>query len=177
MNKVLFILLLPILLASCSSPEKRAQKLIQKHLKETLHNWNSYESVKFSTLDSLFTIPSDDIKFIEMSALSKTYFDKINIYLEWDLNKQVEYLNKQKIYLDSAEYYQSLCDSIAANFTPEFKGWTMDHSFRANNATGNKVIGHLRYSFDKSITKILESKDARDNKEGGFFFPFLKPTL
>lgn len=127
-------------------------------------------------LDSLFTAPSDDIKYVEMSALSKAYLDKIDLYLVWDLKEQVERANKQKLYLDSAEYYQSLCDSIAANFTPEFKGWTMDHSFRANNATGNKVIGHLRYSFDKGITKILESKDTRDNKEGGFFFPFLKST-
>lgn len=38
MRQILLILSLPILLVSCTTPEKRAQKLIQKHLKETLHD-------------------------------------------------------------------------------------------------------------------------------------------
>ena len=43
------------LVIGCTSPEKGAQKLIAKHLQETLNDWGSYEPVKFSSLDSAFT--------------------------------------------------------------------------------------------------------------------------
>ena len=40
-------------LFSCTSPEKKAQKLIKQQLKETLNNPKSYEPVNFGSLDSL----------------------------------------------------------------------------------------------------------------------------
>ena len=55
MKKMLFLLMALGLVIGCTSPEKEAQKLITKHLQETLNDWDSYESVKFSSLDSAFT--------------------------------------------------------------------------------------------------------------------------
>lgn len=35
----------------------------------------------------------------------------------------------------------------------------MKHTFRANNAGGNKTIGHYEYYFNKDITKIVDRED------------------
>ena len=55
MEKMLFLLMIQGLVIGCTSPKKEAQKLITKHLQETLNDWDGYEPVKFSSLDSAFT--------------------------------------------------------------------------------------------------------------------------
>ncbi|MCC8186909.1 MAG: hypothetical protein LIP08_05220 [Bacteroides sp.] len=62
-------------------------------------------------------------------------------------------------FLDSAAIYGPMVDSIRENFIPECKRWSMKHTFRANNAGGNKTIGHYEYYFNKDITKIVDRED------------------
>ena len=171
MQKLLMALFSVILISSCSlSNEKKAQKLITQHLKETLNDWSSYESVKFGTLDTTFTTFDEDSSYMYASTQFESFIEKSNKALD-DMKDyagmtSVYYENKfnffritAQIYLDSAEVYAPIVDSIRTNFIPVFYGWSMTHSFRANNAMGNKIIGHFKYYFDPEITAIKKSED------------------
>lgn len=177
MKKLLFIAIaISIGLASCTSKEKRAQNLIEDHLKETLHDWNSYESVKFGTLDSTFTTVLDDSIYRKNYVIYKAYLDMVNetinefdtykgLSSDWAMAKRQTLLDKSKAYLDTIKYYEPLYKEAESKFIPEFKGWKMTHSFRANNAAGHKVIGHYEYYFDKDLTKLTGSLDISEKAE------------
>lgn len=167
------VFIISIVLVSCTSNEKKAQNLIENHLKETLHDWSSYESVSFGSLDSTFTTLLDNPvykeQFITYMAYKELVEEKLkeeknyrDMHSDWAISMRRKLLSESQYYLDSVIYYEPLLAEAAKSFIPEFKGWEMRHSFRANNAGGNKVIGHYRYYFDKDITKIVDSEDASE---------------
>jgi len=171
MRKLVLALISILLISSCTpSNEKKAQKLIVQQLKETLNDWSTYESVKFGSLDTTFTKVEDDSTYLLASAQFESFLDKSNKALD----EMKEYAGMSssyyeykfnlakiiaQIYLDSAGVYAPISDSIKTHFVPSFKGWSMTHSFRANNGMGNKVIGHFRYYFDPEVTIIKKSED------------------
>lgn len=171
MKKLLFTLIVSSLLVSCeSTPEDKAKELIKNHLHETLHDEKSYESVSYGGLDSVYTTVIDNDTYVLSSEKYLTYKDKFDSEMkDFDLysdmysqsykNKAIRAYNNAREYLDSLTLYGTISDSIQKQFIPEFKGWSMNHSYRANNASGNKVIGHFRFYFDKEISKIIETKD------------------
>lgn len=168
MKKILFIALSALLLLSCSSNEKKAQKLVQSKLKETMNDPKSYESVKFSELDSIFTTVSDD-------SLINSLFNKADIYLKTaeslmrkaDLMLSFEpdyFANKQSLMdeagrqLDSAKVFRAQYDELSAKFVPKHKGWAITHTFRGNNAMGAKILNTYLFTFDKDITEITDAR-------------------
>lgn len=165
MKNILYALLACIILVSCSvSPEKKAQKLIEKQLQESLHDWKSYESVKFGTLDSVYTDTLDDSVYLHALARFEAYKDIRDKKADEYFITHSELLQKQVLELaDSVEKYSLIKDSIEKVFEPQFNGWSMNHTFRANNANGNKVIGHHLYTFDKKLIRILDSEDIGEN--------------
>ena len=48
-------------------------------------------------------------------------------------------------------------------FVPEFKGWEMIHTYRANNSLGAKIIVKEKYIFDPEITKIIKTEKVDRN--------------
>jgi len=174
MKKKIFIAVLGIIFISCTSNEKKAEKLITQTLKETLHDWSSYESVKFGTLDSTFTTVYNDTVYLSYKAKLMAYFNKLeetmkeikfydDMYSNWALQKRKKLLMIAQMCLDTIKIYEPIYKEMEENFTPEFKGWKMQHSFRAKNAGGNKVIRHYLYYFDKDLTKVNYSEDIGEN--------------
>jgi len=170
MKKVLLLLAvaLSLLFAGCSeNKEKKAKELINHQLKVTLHDFSSYESVEFGKLDSTFTESSDlpeyKIAIDKANEFTKQGGDKIEtakMYGECTLyDKQVQYARWGKELLDSATYYINIAKNIDSTFIPKFVGWNITHTFRANNASGNKVIGHRKYYFDKDVSKIINDEN------------------
>lgn len=170
MKKVLILLAvaLPLLFVGCSeNKEKKAKELINHQLKVTLHDFDSYESVEFGKLDSTFSDVSDVPEFADAlekgQDFTKQGKDKIEtakMYGECTLyEKQVEYARWGITLLDSAKYYLNIADKINSTFVPKFIGWNITHTFRANNASGNKVIGHRKYYFDKDVSKIINDEN------------------
>lgn len=170
------LIFLVINLIGCSNPEKKARRLIKQELKETLHDWDSYESVKFGLLDSVYTTVLDDSVY----AIAFNRFAKFALEVEDNMEAMREYLDKMKKanspymktyyynqfkyiqeenkpLVDSMAPYGPFLDSIKNNFIPTQKGWSMEHSFRCNDAGGNKTIHHILYYFDKDILKIITS--------------------
>lgn len=177
MNKILCCLIFGLIFLSCStSLEDKAKKLIKNHLHETLHDEKSYESVSYGGLDSVFTTISDNDTYIMSIAKYEFYSDKsdksmedfnlyIDLYSDTYKRKAIKSLANAREYLDSMKVYAPILDSIKDNFMPEFKGWSMKHSYRANNASGNKIIGHFRFYFDIGLTEIVDTKDIGENSK------------
>jgi len=180
MKSIVFVLFCVLLSISCSSPDRKAKKLIKNQLKESLHDWKSYEPVKFGTLDSTFSTYLDKeenvdifLKYIKFKEEIDKLVEEVQdqdlegYYSDYYIYKRNRLITEAKEKLDSMGYYGPLVDSIKENFIPEFNGWELTHSFRANNASGNKVIGHYKYFFDKDITIIKNSEDISEdsNKE------------
>lgn len=174
MKKLLLVLLLVLICTSCNSPEDKAKSLIKESLKESLHDWSSYESVKFGPLDSVYTKIEDNSYYIECCTKLLLYNQKCeealseikiydDLYSYWASNNRSRLLADAKEYLDTVNKYQPICKQLIDDFKPEFSGWKMQHSYRANNAAGNKVIGHYMYYFNKDITEIVKQEDVSEN--------------
>ncbi len=159
----IFILMLVISLGfiSCSK-EYKAKHLALKELKDTLNDWESYESVSWGNLDTLKTSPSADLKldsliysFNLVSALVEDCRQKTN-----EAVTEGDNYRANKTYNTSMKLMKilgTITDSITLEgkrFKPKFIGYKMKHSFRNNNEFGGKVLKHVEFFFNKSLTKV-----------------------
>ena len=165
MKKLLLICSI-VLLTSCASPAKRAQKLIKAHLKETMLDWNSYEPVKFGGLDSVYTTPYDNEQYREViksqTRLMEDFVSEkrdFDFWIDIDLKRANKALEKMNACNDSLKYYDEFVRSFENKFVPKFKGWSMTHTSRGNNAFGNKIISTNVFYFDANLTKVVDVED------------------
>lgn len=169
-----------LLMIGCSSPEQKAKNLIKKHLKETLDDWNSYEPVKFGTLDSVYTTYNDipeyqDLrrKYYSASVEYDELIEQANNYIE-EARKYIRYRDIRTMYLkmasdkmaeteplmDTMQKYAPVIDSIKKSYVPKLKGWSLTHSFRSNNKYGNKIIRSIIFFYDTDITSIVDTYES-----------------
>lgn len=171
MKKIIYSLLILLITISCTeSNEDKAKKLIRNDLKLSLHDEKSYESVSFGSLDSVFTDFSDDLLILNYFLKYESFKDIVEkgikdmeIYkgmISPGYKVRFNIAKKESTEgLDSMKFYAAKMDSLKMIFVPEFKGWSMNHSYRANNSSGNKIIEHYRYNFNKELTRVSSSKD------------------
>lgn len=167
--RTLFVNLSVLLfLFSCSkSPEETSQFLIQDYLKNTMKDWESYESVKFGSLDSAFTIYTDTQESIfEMKKIDS--INNISSDFQNRANENISAALKVEL-LDSAIFYNEMGKKLLNeynrklnSFKGEFNGWKMEHTFRGNNSYGAKTIETMLFYFDKDITRITSSYNQND---------------
>lgn len=171
MKKIyLTIVIFALVFVGCDNTQRKAQKLIEAHLTETISKDEGYEPVKFSELDSLYTSPFDDSKFVEIYDKFKAYADKSQEALKaresykslteaWAVSRRNVLLSEARQYQDSAEVFKPAIDSISENFVPEFNGWTMLHSYRTKSLTGGMDVKQLRFYFDKNLESVVDSEE------------------
>lgn len=160
MKKTLIAAVLSFTLLSCQSNEQKAKDLIEKHLSETLHDYDSYQSVKWGELDSAFTVALFSVP--EMSVID----DKIR-YWEGQLDTSIIGVSEDgEVYdispEDSVAFYKSKYDSIESIFTPEHIGWEIDHTYRAKNLNGAYRLTTTRYYFNLELDSVLYSSDEKE---------------
>lgn len=153
---------------SCTmSNERKAKNKIEHQLKVSLHDYDSYESVEFGKLDSAFSSAYDLPECKDALSQADNFTEQGNskvedakLYGQLGLyEKQREYAQWGKELFDSATHYLKIAEQLNSKFKPEFIGWEMTHTFRANNANGNKVIAHRKYYFDKEMTRIVDEEN------------------
>lgn len=153
---------------SCKqNPQKQAEGLIKKQLETSLHDIDSYESVEFGTLDSAFSQVENLEEYKEVVFWEEKYKHKCTValnnaetYEEIGLyDTQSRYIKEAETLLDSLKKYERRHFELDSLFTPKFIGWRLEHTFRANNPEGHKVISHRVYYFDKDLTKIVRDED------------------
>ena len=72
MKYLMFFLLMLLFLTSCQkSNEDIAKELIKQSLKENLDDWNSYESVSYGALDSVFSLMETDSTINDVEQVLK----------------------------------------------------------------------------------------------------------
>lgn len=153
MNKIV-LLALAAMIASCSSPEKKCQKQAENFVKEIVLDPASYQSVSFSALDSLFSIPKNHKDF---NVLEKKVFDidrelsnletDIILAKNWDEEKT---LRQKKIDLTSEKIkVLEEMEAYEKKFKGTWLGWTMTHRFRAMSKAGLMVLEEKKFYYDK----------------------------
>lgn len=190
MKRHYLILCLAALIIGCSTNEQRkAEKLSAQYLKTNLHDPNSYESVSFSNLDTVWYHHSLEIKNIETqkSNIIDKFSDVIRIrnlyhYLEegendlFDIStykmdrdkvKGIRSMTKDDIYP-----YKKTVDSIAGiienmdkeidsikNTPPKHTGFKLQHKYRAKNKMGAKNLSTIVFHLDNTLTQVLGYED------------------
>lgn len=138
-KSTLIAIALSWLVIGCSSPEKKAKKLIEEHLSKTMNDFKSYEPVEYSKLDSTFTAYER-----EYTIVADTTVDGVD-----DNRSSIE---RQK----EADAKEDLKEK---NFKPQFIGFHMNHQFRGKNSFGAMVISDYNFQFDKDLTNIIAVTD------------------
>lgn len=172
MKNVLLVACSALMICACSTntPEKKAQTLIKEHLKATMNDPKSYESVSFGTLDSVFTNVTDEEVYIqhyaEIDRLNKgtddLSYEATRLRIGGsasDLQEASVKTNEALALLDSAKVHIDAVGKYIDEYTPRFNGWSMVHTCRGNNKLGALVLSTNRFYLDKDLTTVLYSKE------------------
>lgn len=150
-----------VLLAGCTSPEKKAQSCIKAEMKKNLNDPSSYEPVEFSKLDSLFSYFRNSQEWSDIrdsvDKYEHIYEDHISSY-SWVKERAQEKMKDLGLSFDEVKgktfYFLEKQDSLEKNYKPEWIGWEMKHKFRAKNGFGAMKLDEEIFHFDKEVTKI-----------------------
>jgi hypothetical protein len=168
--RVLICYILCYALIGCTmSKEKKAEDLIKEELSISIHDFASYEPVKFGRLDSGFTDIKQDLKYIALNSAVKRYSAASDRYTllrsqSSDPNEIMAYVGLIKKYTDSMLIAEKEENDIATNYKPTFNGWVMMHSFRSKNTLGAFVQQHYVFHFDPELTKVTGKEDLSEKK-------------
>lgn len=144
---------------SCQSKEDKARELVKDDLYKTLHDFSSYEPVEWTELTPTY----DASKESEERKDTLLYYGMKRMLLENftsgdGILKEESYVGEHE---EKLKRYKAIEDSIHALMP--IKGYTMNHSYRANTLGGNKRISIVRYDFDYELTKVVKKEEKESN--------------
>jgi hypothetical protein len=186
MKNLFYLLLVVVIVVACGqSNEKKAEALIKEELKKSLYKPDTYKPIE-TKVDSAFA-PYDDPNFFKllekMNELNSEYerleskmksskssmllwsgsyqsaFDK-NIYKEAKDKYEEAEASMEKLKVKIAERYKELISKIHAK--REFIGYKVSHNYRADNNSGNTLIGNTIFFIDKDFKEVTYSIDDED---------------
>lgn len=168
MKKLCVLLIVVVSVCSCmKSRERTAQSLIKDHLKKTMKDWKSYESVECGALDSTFVIypetwqgKKDKERVSELKKRGEEF--QAEATDAYSVSKQVRLLDSAIYYLEAARTVQGYLIEKTKTYKGDFNGWRMVHTYRGNNSYGAKIIVTTVFYFDKDLTKITSLSDLED---------------
>lgn len=182
MRKI-FTLLIAVVAISCSSPEKKSQKLINQYMFENLYDYSSYEPVLIeidSALSSIYldsTIRSYAISYVALNSLFKESMEEMDEAMEQAricVNNPYDYqfdryLEQAKEAKGKAEFYlkkkKGVSDTIkilANDYEPKFIGWNVKHKFRCKTKGGDYDLCNYTFIMDEEFKEIVESINEDD---------------
>ncbi len=190
MKRIVLLLIALLAMGSEINAQTRFEKAkvaIRNYLRENLDDYKSYEPVRYSKLDSLFTSIEDDFSFnVEFDRVHNCTQRLKELGLDLSVNESDERIDRmiasansilaqieaepnkyvvgaatnfklQKIELESLKRYNSYLKKAMDNFKPKFVGWKMKHKFRSKNTYGGTTLGEYLFEFDKNI-KVINMK-------------------
>ena len=176
--KYLFsLLLLMIAFASCTSNEHKAKKAMERYLSKTLDDYNSYEAVETTELDSAYYDFPEDPRYASMRdsvAREQEALDKQSAYTDSLTHAYIMSgrYNTAKDTLDSmsARGLDMLSHSFDREIKArsrwllqprEWKGYELEHTYRAKNKLGALELHTKRIVFNKSLDKVIGTEDLK----------------
>lgn len=173
MKKVLFIV--AIMVSACISCSESAQEKAEKTAAKAVLEFaegSDYKSVSFTELEPVMSTILDNEKYFEYKAdsismesaaykmeLNKNYNDYP--YIRDMIKKDYEMAKSQYDSLASVlNSRKGFVDSLRANFTPEVKAYTIEHTCKILNAFGSFTQSTFVLELDKELTtaKIIDQK-------------------
>lgn len=186
-TSLLLLIILPIFF-SCVDKDKKAKKLIQKDLFESIYDYSSYKPIKTEKVDSAFSSPLTDsvillnaAELIQLDEKREGYIEKLKEATDdiklWTESfgyygkgmfykakksgdENLELLNKN---LHESDSLEGVLMKQISSFTPIFIGYKTVHNFRAKSRGGIYGIYTIEYIFDKKIDKIIRKENLTPN--------------
>lgn len=163
MKKTLLLVCAITALCSCGkSNEDKAREVIESELKTTMKDWNSYEFVEMSKVDSAFTLFMDSQEGKVIRELQSALSSKKT---EYEVNSRYPELYKERIQVmrDSIPIIEHMEDSLKnvydtkeKEYKGNFIGYRVKFKYRGNNSLGGKEISSSIYFFNPEITQITD---------------------
>ncbi|MBO5631439.1 MAG: hypothetical protein J5965_20420 [Aeriscardovia sp.] len=197
MKKNLILMLTALIAVACTqSPEKKAQKLAEEKIKNTLYLPETYEHVE-TEVDSAF-YPKDSpelyakvLKICKIAPELEQYNHEIEYakssmslwsgpymtsYGRNEYNEAKEKFDKNTKLLEEAQQKaQKLILEIGkmAQSERKFIGYNIKQKYRAKNNAGNTLMGKHLFLVDEKIEKIIDDHDM-DSEEYQIFESFIE---
>ncbi|MBK5722488.1 hypothetical protein JGH11_16565 [Dysgonomonas sp. Marseille-P4677] len=148
-----------LIFSSCQSKEDKAKELVKDDLYKTLHDFGSYEPIEWTELKPTYDVSKepkerrDTLLYYGMKRMMLESFSGGDGML-----KEESYVGE---YEQKRKRYKTIEDSIQALMP--IKGYTINHTYRANTLGGNKRISTVRYDFDAELTKAVKKEEEKSN--------------
>ncbi|WP_289089557.1 hypothetical protein [uncultured Bacteroides sp.] len=145
MKKICLLLLASALFYACGEKtnEDKAKESIERYLKESMNDWDSYEFVDIRHLDSVFLVNDKKMSNIDF----RFRYRQDSLVNAMDLEMAVDKNDQEEV-----AYYKNIIDSLVTNkYNKEFIGWETRFTFRGTNKFGAKVINTLKVQLDKDF--------------------------
>lgn len=170
--KKLFVFLPIIILSACShfqSKQAKAEAIVKTFLDSTLNDPKSYQSIKFTKIDTLWggylktnsgmqlsqklELEDDTIKVLQ--AKQEVLLDALN----WN-NAAYKKLKKAVDFFisESKADLAKMTDSANVIKGP-FIGYEISNTYRAKNGFGALTVHKTKFEIDSNITKVMRSKE------------------
>lgn len=181
-QRLLLLAIATILFVSCGNEEKRINKLIADASKSMLYYPESYDPVSLK-IDSLFTdiITDKNIKKANRLVSITNQVESLQRQIEYS-EEEVEYWkgkyyandmlkkysrevesNTQKkddLVEEGRQIYSELKEVV--NAERSFRGFVVEHRFRAKNNNGNVLMSDMLYILNKEKTEVICGYDETD---------------
>lgn len=182
-KSILTLLIAFTVLVSCSNEDK-AKKAIKKHLSETMHDFKSYEPVKYGSLDSTYSKYYNENSYKTLSKTLDIFLDSVTRihektrdlmseneisalrYYDWYQGSKYDVQEKSDIkkfrmisrkLLDSIDVIMVSLKKDSTEFKPKFNGFKISHSFRGKNSSGATVINSNDFYMNKQLDSVINT--------------------
>jgi|GEM_PF-4183231 hypothetical protein len=148
MKKVTFLLLMAMTmcLLSCNSKQSKSEKAAKTFLEKSLVDPSSLKDLKFESMDTLHETFDETVAGKAMLAKADSFKRVSKVYDEmWNdyaMDKSAEALKQHNKVIKE---YNKLFKTYKGK---EFKGWTMNATFDANNSNGKTIKGTVTFELN-----------------------------
>ncbi|HEX3385758.1 MAG TPA: hypothetical protein VHS53_11240 [Mucilaginibacter sp.] len=151
-----YLFFFAIMLSACTpSKQQRAEKAIKAYLQKKLKHPDTYESVKFSKLDTAFSTYITDPKY-------RAYTDSLDhIEVQIESGRISEKRSLKKAKADSA-FYQEKIDSVKHHFVKKQNGWLVTHTYRALDQFGALSTHSSLFTLNMACDSITDIQNLTD---------------
>lgn len=167
------VLFMAALAISCSSREKKVQKLISQDMFNELYDYGSYEGIS-TTIDSCYSSASLDstvrlhaLRYMICNNLYREYMQVHESSLQeargmssyrnqYYLAQSNEALAKAEVARSMGERQADTIRALSASISKKFIGWQVRHKFRCKDEDGHYVSANVIFIMDPDFTHIQE---------------------
>lgn len=157
MEKVIVSLGILTILISCNkNPDNKVKENIEKYMADKMDDPKSYESVKTSILDSLFSPYEESEKALQLKSEDNDLYAKyIELGNKIDQTENISELDKIKIESNKITerrnqiIHENLENSL--KFKGTFVGYKVNHIFRGKNKFGALILDSCSVVLDKNF--------------------------